>query len=116
MKPSIAGWERKFAGAGYEFGTAPYAFLVREAPRIVMPGDVLESAFPAHALRSLIEYDAPLDEGPRHRGMSALVGLVAVAPCPDSGGGSRPPVRDARDLVRSTDQCATHSCQMEPPG
>ncbi len=203
MKPTIAEWERKFAGAGYEFGTAPNAFLVREAPRIVMPGDVLciadgegrnstwlaeqghrvhaveaslnaiakaqalagsrgvevrheqvdldewswpvaaydaviaifiqfsdpdgrrrlfsqiaaalrpggvlliegygrgqlafatggpksavylytvgemESAFPALDLQLLAEYDVPLDEGPRHRGMSALVDLVAVAP------------------------------------
>jgi len=203
MKPTIAEWERKFAGAEYEFGTAPNAFLVREAPRIVMPGDVLciadgegrnstwlaeqghrvhaveaslnaiakaqahagsrgvevrheevdldewswpvaaydaviaifiqfldpdgrrrlfsqiaaalrpggvlliegygrgqlafasggpksaeylytvgemKSAFPALDLQLLAEYDVPLDEGPRHRGMSALVDLVAVAP------------------------------------
>ncbi|MFZ4756408.1 MAG: SAM-dependent methyltransferase [Miltoncostaeaceae bacterium] len=203
MKPTIAEWERKFAGAEYEFGTAPNAFLVREAPRIVTPGDVLciadgegrnstwlaeqghrvhaveaslnaiakakalassrgvevrheqvdldewswpvaaydavvaifiqfsdpdgrrrlfprmaaalrpggvlliegygpgqlafatggpksaeylyavdemESAFPALEVRSLAEYDAMLDEGARHRGMSALVDLVAVAP------------------------------------
>ncbi|MCX6410516.1 MAG: class I SAM-dependent methyltransferase [Actinobacteria bacterium] len=41
MKPAIADWERKFAGADYEFGTAPNAFLVREAPRIAAGSDVL---------------------------------------------------------------------------
>ena len=41
MKPAIADWERKFAGGDYEFGTAPNAFLVREAPRIAAGSDVL---------------------------------------------------------------------------
>ncbi len=79
MKPTIAEWERKFAGAEQDRDAGPDEILVRETARIVAPDDVLESSFPANELRSLIEYDAPLDEGPRHRGMSALVDLVAVA-------------------------------------
>ena len=38
----------------------------------------LVTAFPALAVEYLVEYDAVLDEGPRHQGMSALVDLVAV--------------------------------------
>ena len=32
------------------------------------------------------------------------------------GGRSRHPVRDGRDLLRPSEQCATQSCQMEPFG
>ena len=52
---------------------------MRETARFVAADDVLESSFPVNGLRSLIEYDALLDEGPRHRGMSAVVDLVADA-------------------------------------
>ena len=40
--------------------------------------DELATAFPALDVEHLVEYDAVLDEGPRHQGMSALVDLVAV--------------------------------------
>ena len=40
----------------------------------------LAGAFPALTVEHLAEYDAVLDEGPRHQGMSALVDLVAVRP------------------------------------
>ena len=39
----------------------------------------LRTAFPTLRVELLEEYDRVLDEGPRHRGMSALVDLVAVA-------------------------------------
>jgi SAM-dependent methyltransferase len=41
--------------------------------------DELRTAFPTLRVELLEEYDRELDEGPRHRGMSALVDLVAVA-------------------------------------
>jgi SAM-dependent methyltransferase len=41
--------------------------------------DELRIAFPTLRVELLEEYDVELDEGPRHRGMSALVDLVAVA-------------------------------------
>ena len=40
--------------------------------------DELRTAFPGFDVLLLEEYDAVLDEGPRHQGMSALVDLVAV--------------------------------------
>jgi len=39
----------------------------------------LRTAFPTLTVVLLEEYEVELDEGPRHRGMSALVDLVAVA-------------------------------------
>ena len=42
--------------------------------------DELAAAFPGLELLHLDEYDAVLDEGPRHQGMSALVDLVARRP------------------------------------
>lgn len=42
--------------------------------------DELATAFPGLELLHLDEYDAVLDEGPRHQGMSALVDLVARRP------------------------------------
>lgn len=42
--------------------------------------DELAAAFPGLELLLLDEYDAVLDEGPRHQGMSALVDLVARRP------------------------------------
>lgn len=41
--------------------------------------DELRTAFPTLRVELLEEYDRELDEGPRHRGMSALVDLVAIA-------------------------------------
>ena len=41
--------------------------------------DELRTAFPTLTVALLDEYDVDLDEGPRHRGMSSLVDLVAVA-------------------------------------
>lgn len=40
--------------------------------------DELATAFPGFDVLLLEEYDAVLDEGPRHQGMSALVDLVAA--------------------------------------
>ena len=42
--------------------------------------DELATAFPGFEVLLLEEYDAVLDEGPRHQGMSALVDLVARRP------------------------------------
>ncbi|MSO47565.1 MAG: class I SAM-dependent methyltransferase [Thermoleophilia bacterium] len=42
--------------------------------------DELRTAFPTLTVALLEEYDVKLDEGPRHRGMSSLVDLVAVKP------------------------------------
>ena len=39
----------------------------------------LRTAFPTLTVALLEEYDVELDEGPRHRGMSSVVDLVAVA-------------------------------------
>ena len=61
MKPTIAEWERKFAGAEQDRDAGPDEILVRETARIVAPDDVLESSFPVNGLRSLIEYAALLD-------------------------------------------------------
>lgn len=41
--------------------------------------DELRTAFPTLRVELLEEYEVELDEGPRHRGMSGLVDLVAVA-------------------------------------
>ncbi|MGI9187423.1 MAG: SAM-dependent methyltransferase [Gaiellales bacterium] len=41
--------------------------------------DELRTAFPTLTVELLEEYDTELDEGPRHRGMSSLVDLVAIA-------------------------------------
>ena len=79
IRPTIPERERKVAGAEYELDAGPNEILVRETARFVAADDVLESSFPVNGLRSLIEYDALLDEGPRHRGMSAVVDLVADA-------------------------------------
>lgn len=40
----------------------------------------LRSAFPTLTVELLEAYDAELDEGPRHQGMSALVDLIAAKP------------------------------------
>lgn len=42
--------------------------------------DELRTAFPTLTVELLEEYDAVLDEGPRHQGMSALVDLIARRP------------------------------------
>ena len=42
--------------------------------------DELRTAFPTLTVALLEEYDVKLDEGPRHRGMSSLVDLVAIKP------------------------------------
>ncbi len=41
---------------------------------------MLREAFAAMEIVELVEYEAVLDEGPRHRGLSALAGLVARRP------------------------------------
>ena len=41
---------------------------------------MLREAFGAWDIESLREYEAELDEGPRHSGMAALVDLVARKP------------------------------------
>jgi SAM-dependent methyltransferase len=42
--------------------------------------DMLREAFAGWEIDSLVEYEAVLDEGPRHSGMAALVDLIARKP------------------------------------
>ena len=42
--------------------------------------DLLRNAFPTLEVVSLEEYDAEVDEGPGHSGMSAVIDLVATRP------------------------------------
>ena len=42
--------------------------------------DMLREAFAGWEIESLRDYEAVLDEGPRHSGMAALVDLVARKP------------------------------------
>jgi hypothetical protein len=41
---------------------------------------LLREAFGSLEIELIEEYDAPINEGPRHQGMSALVDLVATKP------------------------------------
>jgi hypothetical protein len=48
---------------------------------------MLRDAFADFEILELNAYDAVIEEGAGHRGMSALIDLAARAPCPDQNQG-----------------------------